>query len=292
VADLLITGASGFLGAHLMLLSLESGIDAVGIVNRHEVPFDCRSVHLDLTDSRALMSFIQSEKPKAVIHTAAISAPDYCELHADEAERVNSTATGLLAMAAFAADAHFTFVSTDLVFDGRRGMYVEEDAPNPLNVYARTKAEAEHYVRAACRDFAVVRPSFLYGVPLADYHSSYSAQVETTLRSGRPLNVFHDQYRSPIPVASFAAACLEISSRRLGGLWHVAGPERVSRAEFARTLAEVAGLDSALLRETSMLDVALPAARPQDVSLNTSKATAVLQTPLPSVRDGLEALYH
>lgn len=274
-----------------MLLARERGLDAVGIVHHHEVHVPGRCVRLDLTDSRALMSLIRTESPQAIIHTAAISAPDYCERHPDEAERVNSTAAGLLAMAAFAADAHLTFVSSDLVFDGRRGMYREEDVPNPINVYARTKAEAEHLVRSACPDFAVVRPSFLYGVPLAGHHSSYSAQLETALRAGRPVKVFHDQYRSPIPVKAFAAACLEISSRRLGGVWHVAGPERVSRADFARTLADVAGLDAGLLEEASMLDVTLPAARPQDVSLDTGKARRALETYLPSVREGLEAIY-
>lgn len=291
MADLLITGASGFLGAHLMLLAAESGIDAVGLVHRHGLPVPGRSVSLDLADTRKVMALVRSERPGAIIHTAAISSPDYCEQHFDEADDVNVTATGVLAMAAFAADAHFTFVSTDLVFDGERGMYVEGDAPNPLNVYARTKAQAEHYVRAASEDFAIVRPSFLYGTPLADHHASYSRQVDTALRAGAIFSVFHDQYRSPVPVGAFAAACLEISVRRLGGIWHVAGPERVSRADFAHTLADVAGLDPTLLRETSMLDVALPAVRPQDVSLDTAKARHGLETVLPSIGDGLRALY-
>jgi dTDP-4-dehydrorhamnose reductase len=103
--------------------------------------------------------------------------------------------------------------------------------------------------------------------------------------------VFHDQYRSPIPVKALAEAVLEISDRRLAGIWHVAGTERASRAQFARLLAEVAGLDPSPLEDVSMDDVRLPARRPRDVSLDVSKALAALKTPLPTLAEGFRALY-
>lgn len=291
MVDLLVTGASGFLGACIMRLAAAAGRDAMGIVNAHSLPVAGRSVRMDLADSRGLMDLIRAERPRAVIHAGALTAPDYCEMHRAEATAVNLTATGALAMAAFAVDAHFVFISTDLVFDGDRGMYTESDAPSPVNHYAHSKAQAEHLVRAACPDFAVVRPSFIYGEPLADHHASFSHALLRNLRDGTPTPVFRDQYRSPVEVSALAAAVLEVSNERMDGIWHIAGPDRVSRADFARMLAKIAGLDPSPLREISMDDVPLPASRPRDASLDTTKAKARLRSPLPAIEQSLQALY-
>lgn len=291
MCEILITGASGFLGANIMRLCAELGRDALGLVHSHELPDDSRTVRLDISDTRAIMALVRSERPRAVIHAAALTSPDYCEAHPEEADTVNVTATGALAMAAFAVDAHLTFVSTDLVFDGKHGMYTELDAPSPINHYARTKAQAEHLVRSASSDFAVARPSFVYGRPLAAHHASFSESIYNSLQNGEPTGVFRDQFRSPIEAGALAAAIMEVSDERLSGIWHVAGPDRVSRYEFARILADVAGLDPGPLRETSMFDVALRAARPPDASLDISKALQRLKTSLPSPRTSLEALY-
>jgi len=287
----LVTGASGFLGAHIMQALSEAGRDALGVVHSHPLPVQGRSVAIDMRDSRALMDLIRSERPVAVIHAGALTSPDYCEAHPEEADAVNVTSTGALAMAAFAVDAQFTFVSTDLVFDGARGMYTEDDPPSPLGHYARTKAQAEHLVRAASPDFAVVRPSFIYGEPLAAHHASFSHSLLASLRDGVKARVFHDQYRSPVPARALAEAILEVSDERLPGVWHLGGPDRASRADFARVLARVAGLDAGLLEEVSMDDVPLAAPRPRDVSLDTSRARARLRTALPGIEDGLRAIY-
>jgi dTDP-4-dehydrorhamnose reductase len=289
--DLLITGASGFLGSHLMRLAAERGRHALGVVHAHAMPAPGRSVQLDLADTKALMALVRAERPAAIIHAGALTAPDYCESHTEEADAVNVSSTGALAMAAFAADAHLTFISTDLVFDGEAGMYTEADPPSPTHHYARTKAQAEHYTRTASPDFAVVRPSFLYGEPLAEHQSSFSRMLMHNLRNGTPTRVFTDQYRSPIAVETLAEAVLEVSDRRLSGIWHVAGPERVSRSRFARLLAEAAGLDASALEDVSMDDIRLPAKRPRDVSLDVSKARELLKTPLPGLADSLRALY-
>jgi dTDP-4-dehydrorhamnose reductase len=291
MCEILVTGASGFLGAHIMRRLAELGRDALGIAHRHEMPAPGRSVVLDMADSRALMALVRAERPQEVLHVGALTSPDYCETHPEEADTVNVTATGALAMAAFAVDAHLTFISTDLVFDGKRGMYTEADPPSPINRYAVTKAQAEHLVRSASADFAIVRPSFIYGHPLAAHHSSFSEALLNNLRGGTPSPVFHDQYRSPIEAGALASAVLEVAERRLSGVWHIAGPDRVSRAQFGRLLAEAAGLDPASLIEVSMDDVSLPAKRPRDVSLDTTKAREHVQCPLPTLRESLTALY-
>lgn len=291
MAEIIITGASGFLGSHLMRLAAQQGRDVLGLVFRHHAPLPGRYERIDLTDSDAVRALVQKESPRAIIHTAAITSPDACEADRGNADALNVTATGLLAMVAFMNDAHLTFISTDLVFNGEDGMYNETDPPNPVNHYGITKAQAEHFVRAASPDFAIVRPSFLYGIPMAEHHQSFSQQLLVQLKQGQSVKVFNDQFRSPIPASALADAVLELSDLRLGGIWHIGGPDRVSRADFARALASVVQLDPALLEEISMDDVALPAARPRDVSLNTEKARHRLQSALPSLTDGFHFLY-
>lgn len=291
MTDYLVTGASGFLGAHIMQHLAARGCNALGLVHRNRLPVAGRSATVDLTHTQTVLDLVRAERPRSIIHVGAITSPDHCETHPHEADAVNVTATGALAMAAFAANAHLTFISTDLVFDGFSGMYTESDPPSPLNHYARTKAQAEHYVRGASTDFAVVRPSFIYGEPLAGQHASFSHTLYLRLRNGEKTRVFHDQYRSPILAPALAAAIVEIADHRHAGVWHVAGPDRVSRADFARALATVAGLDPTPLEEISMDEVPLPAARPRDVSLDTSRARMHLHTVLPSITDGFHRLY-
>lgn len=274
-----------------MRLASAQGRNAVGLVHLHEMPAPGRAIRVDLADSGALMDLVRREKPRAILHAGALTAPDYCESHPAEADAVNVTSTGALAMAAFAADAHLTFISSDLVFNGRSGMYTELDPPDPTHHYARTKAQAEHFVRTASPDFAVVRPSFIYGEPLAGHQSSFSRMLMNSLRAGTPTRVFTDQYRSPIPVTALAAAVLEVSDRALSGVWHLGGPERVSRSEFARLLAKVADVDPSPLEDVSMDEVRLAAPRPRDVSLDVSKALSILRAPLPSPAEALRALY-
>jgi dTDP-4-dehydrorhamnose reductase len=237
---------------------------------------------LDLTDFVAVERRFQADRPRLVIHCAAMSKTLECQANPTQARRNNVEATGHLA--ALAAEADFIFFSTDLVFDGRKGNYVETDAVNPLSVYGETKVEAEAVVAANSRH-AVVRTSLNSGASPSG-QTAYNEQFRAVWAAGKPLKLFHDEYRSPISATATARAIWEFAARPRGGIWHLAGTERLSRLQIGQLLAARhpdlgARVESCSRREYQ------GAPRPEDTSLNSTKIQQHLSFPLPGLTDWL-----
>jgi dTDP-4-dehydrorhamnose reductase len=160
-------------------------------------------------------------------------------------------------------------VSTDLAFDGERGWYEEQDPPSPLSVYGRSKAEAETAVLAhpGC---VVVRVSLLFGCTLSGRNSFFDQQVKS-LRAGRSVTCFEDEWRTPLGLSTAAEALLALARSKIDGLLHVGGPERLSRLEMGQRLARYLGVNPALVVAGRRMDAAAAEARPRDVSLRCGK---------------------
>ena len=165
--------------------------------------------------------------------------------------------------------ARFVFVSTDLVFDGDRGNYRETDPPNPLTVYGRTKADAEKEV-LAFPGTAVARLSLLYG-PCLTGRSSFFDRMVTALRENLPISLFADEWRTPLALPTAAAALASLARSDVTGLRHIGGPERPSRLEMGRQLAEVLGVSGESIVVTGRNDVPADEPRPADTSLDSSR---------------------
>jgi dTDP-4-dehydrorhamnose reductase len=176
-----------------------------------------------------------------------------------------------------------------MVFDGNRGNYSEDDAPEPISYYGYSKRMAEEDVLHAYPDALVVRVALLYGFPVSG-GNSFSSEIFRHLRAGNRIKVFVDQFRCPIWAGNAAAAIVELATKSIRGVLHLAGSERLSRAEFARELARQMDADAQLLEEVSMQTAKWLAPRPKDVSLNTSRARQVLQTPLLDCRNGIKQM--
>jgi dTDP-4-dehydrorhamnose reductase len=205
--------------------------------------------------------------------------PD-CQANPAQARRINVEATARLAALAAEAEAEFIFFSTDLVFDGRKGNYVETDAVNPLSVYAETKVEAEAILATNNRHL-VVRTSLNSGAS-PNGRSAYNEQLRAAWAEGKTLKLFHDEYRSPISAAATARAVWELAANPRGGVWHLAGAERLSRLQIGQLLAArhpelKAQIESASLREFT------GAPRPPDTSLNCAKIQQHLTFRLPAL---------
>jgi len=185
------------------------------------------------------------------------------------AQYVNAQATAILAELAEQAGARFLLVSTDLVFDGEKGWYREEDTPSPLSVYGRTKAAAETPVLSIPRS-VVVRMSLLFGPSLIGRPYFFDDQV-AALREGRPLPLFSDEWRTPLSLATAARALLAIGRSDVRGLLHLGGPERMSRLEMGQRLAVYLGVDASTM--VAALRSSMPAGepRPRDTSLDCSR---------------------
>jgi dTDP-4-dehydrorhamnose reductase len=239
-----VTGATGFLGRQLLRL----------------VP-DASGERVDVRDAGAVEALLERVRPTVVIHTAyRQDGPDAWATTVDGSENV--------ARAAAAVGARLVHLSTDVVFDGRKGApYVEEDEPCPATEYGRAKAEAERCVAEAHPAALLVRTSLIVGGP------GHEPSKHELAARDEAATFYEDELRCPIQVGDLAAALLELAELDLAGPLHVAGPDAVSRHELAELIAR---------RE--LPGVPAPPTRPLDCSLDSSRAQALLRTRLRGVR--------
>jgi len=283
---ILITGASGLLGAYLARATTSRRLDA-SLVGLTLVPEDDpRWLRCDLTDPDSVTRLWERVAPQLVVHAAALTNVDLCERDPALADAVNRRTTELLARHAVTSGARLVYVSTDSVFDGRRGGYAETDEPAPLNVYARTKLEAEREATAA-DDHLVVRTNFFgrstRGHGLAEW-------ILRQLREGNEIVGFSDVVFSPLYCGDFAEFLLDFALGEERGIVHLGGAGSVSKLEFAELVAEAYELDASLVQAGRLEDVSLTAPRPLNTSLLSDRAERALGRPLPSVESGVEAM--
>ena len=263
---ILVTGAGGQLGAYLLRELAETEHEMVAWRGRKDV---------DLTSPEITDTFIAAA-PDAVIHAAAMSRPADAAAKPKVANEINNLATGIMAHLADRTGARFVFVSTDMIFDGEHAPYTETGGllPNP-QVYGRTKLKGEAQT-CACYG-TILRVSLLYGPSLNGKANFFDQQV-AALRDGRPVKLFHDEWRTPLDYRSAARALItlaEAEPKRVeqwpGDVYHLGGPERMSRVEFGRRLARYLGVSDACVEEVSRLSVQGDEPRPRDLSLDSSK---------------------
>jgi dTDP-4-dehydrorhamnose reductase len=246
-------------------------------------------LHLvDITRTDTLVQAFHQARPTAVIHTAALASVAACHQDPARAERTNAEAARVLAELAREAKVRFIHTSTDLVFDGEKGWYREEDAPAPLSQYGRSKQQAEPAVLAA--EGVVVRLSLLYGPTLIDRPYFFDEQL-MALRERRPITLFQDEWRTPLSLAAAARALLALLDSDFIGLIHLGGPERLSRLEMGQRLAAAFGLDASVLVAKARTSAPTPEPRPRDTSLDCSRWRSLFPSfPLPGWNESLAEL--
>jgi dTDP-4-dehydrorhamnose reductase len=270
-----ITGAGGLIGSHLARSApLFAPGWRVAALTREQ---------LELTDFEAVTRAYSSQQPSLVIHCAALSRSAACEANAALAELMNVSVTRQLCELAGAIP--FFFFSTDLVFDGRQGNYVETDPPNPLSVYAGTKAKAEQIVLKNPRH-TVIRTSLNTGASPAG-NRSFTEAMRRAWERGETLKLFTDEYRTPIPAVVTAQAIWELVQRNQPGLYHLAGGERLSRWEIGQLVSKRWPDLRAKMERASIKDFTGPL-RPADTSLDCAKIQALLSFRLPALSQWLQ----
>jgi len=220
-----VTGAGGLIGNYLVRTAAQ-------FAPQYEVIPLLRG-DLDSTDFAAVEKRFAVEQPALVIHCAAISRAAECAADPVGARKLNVDSAAHLA--ALAEKCGFIFFSSDLVFDGERGKYIESDAPNPLNFYAETKVTAEGIVLSNPRH-TVVRVGLNSGQSLTG-RRSFNEEMAVIWRGGGSIKLFIDEFRCPIPAAVTARAVWELAAMGGGGVYHLAGSERLSRVEIGRIVA-------------------------------------------------------
>lgn len=266
----LLTGASGQLGAYLLEELRAAGHELIAWSGtesgtRSGLPL----VPIDLADARATARALDAADPALIVHAAAISSAEAVRRDPDRANAINVEATGRLADWSARHERRIVYTSTDLVFDGSRPWWREEDAARPVLAYGRTKLAGERPVLAAPRGL-VARVALLYG-PSRSGRESYLDRTIAALRRGEPQSFFDDEYRTPLDLATAAAILARLAESELTGLIHVAGLERVSRFDLIRRIVLALGLDPLAVRPNHQADAPGPEPRPADVSLETER---------------------
>lgn len=280
-----VTGISGLLGLNVALAARHR-FEVAGCYRTHPVAADgIDAVAADARDPDAMARVLDRTRPDVVLHTVGLSSVDGCEDDPALAFEVNVTAAREVARLARARAMRLIHISTDHLSDGGKPDRDEADALAPLNVYAKTKAEAEQAVLGEHPDALVVRTNF-YGWGTS-VRTSFSDWILAGLADGRTLTMFDDVYFTPILVNDLADALWALVAGEARGILNVAGGERVSKYEFARLGAEVFALPVTGLRAVKADTMALKAPRPHDMSLSMRRVEGTLGRRMPTVRDGL-----
>jgi dTDP-4-dehydrorhamnose reductase len=282
---LLITGASGLVGARLVEAASRDGHEVVELYNQHQMS-GLNALKIDIRNRNEVEEIVTRTLPDVIVHLASITDVDLCEREPELAGSVNANATRVLARECFNSGGHFVYVSTDYVFDGKRGNYSEIDQPNPVNTYGRSKLLGEEFTRTISSKFCIVRTSVVYGWGRSS-RLNFATWVFSELKSRRQVKVINDQYCSPTLNSHLAKMLLEVAERRVPGTIHLAGVTRLSRYEFAREIATQFNMDMKLVVPTEAKSSAWFAERPLDSSLNVDKAQKLLVSKPADIKSAL-----
>jgi dTDP-4-dehydrorhamnose reductase len=259
---ILVTGARGQLGHEL-----------IEVLATHEL--HGRDHHaFDITDRQAVVKTVEQVRPSWLINAAAYNDVDAAEGASELAFAVNASGPGYLAEAAARAGAEMIHISTDYVFDGRKGTpYTELDRADPLSVYGRSKYEGELQVQSAHPSACVLRTAWLYGA----YGKNFVKAIRAAAEHGGPLKVVADQVGSPTWTRHRAQAIGELIQAPARGLFHVANGGSCTRFEFARAIVQ----GRVAIQPISASDAARPAQRPANSALASDRWLAAGFRPLP-----------
>ena len=280
----LITGGSGLLGGKVAEMAQARG-DEVFSGYAHNAPGFGRAVKFDLLDGTAISETIMRIKPEIIIHSAALTDVDRCERERELAYKINVEGTRMVSEASKRVGSFLIYISTDYVFDGSRGMYREDDSPHPLSYYGRTKLQGEEFC-----DGCIARSCVIYGSSPASGKVNFALWIINSLKANQPIHVVTDQFITPTLNSNLAAMVLEAGERHLYGTYHLAGASRISRYDFARTVARMLDLDLSLISPCRMEDMNWEAKRPRDSSLDTSKAAKLLKEKPLSMEQAMQKL--
>lgn len=290
---ILVTGSNGLLGQKLTALLRDHPAYRLIATSKGPDRYPLREGYtykeLDIRDENQVKEVIASSQPDAIIHTAAMTNVDACEKDPEGCRLLNVDATAYLVEAAREAGAYFLHLSTDFIFDGENGPYREEDSPNPLSNYGRSKLESEQLVQAMPRGtWAILRTIIVYGVVADMSRSNIVLWAKGALEKKQPLNVVNDQFRMPTLAEDLAAACVLAVEKRAEGIFHISGPDYMSILEIVQRVARFFQLDQSLITPISAKTLDQAAERPPKTGFILDKARNELAYRPHSFEEGLE----
>ncbi len=291
---ILLTGSNGLLGQKLVdLLTQTADVDLIATArgdNRSPYTAGYSYQPMDITDRQQVMEVICSTRPDVVIHTAAMTDVDKCELQKDDCWAQNVTATESLVEACRETGAFLVHVSTDFIFDGTAGPYDETAEGNPISFYGWSKLAAESVVRHSGISWAIARTVLVYGIAHDMSRSNIILWVKKSLEDGKNIKVVTDQWRSPTLAEDLAKGCYLIADQRAEGIFNISGKEVLTPYDMAIKTADYFGLDKSLIAQADGSTFKQTARRPPRTGFVLDKARTVLGYDPHSFEEGIAVL--
>lgn len=244
---------------------------------------------VDLLERDVLLDTLSQIVPDVIVHTAAMTNVDACELHQEECDQMNIEVVANILEYCDKKDVYLVHLSTDFIFDGEKGtIYKEEDEAHPVNHYGSSKWKSELMIRESNVTHAILRTILVYGLVDGNDRSNIVLWVKNSLENKKEIHVVTDQLRMPTYAEDLAEACWLAVEKRAKGVFNVSSNQLMSIYEIALAVADAFGLDKKLINPVRTNALSLPANRPLSTGFDLNKSINEINLPSYSFVDRLQ----
>ena len=287
-----ITGSNGLLGQSLLNLLLKEKdkykVYGFSKGDNRSGRSDFNYLSLDITNKDKLIEQIQTINPNYIINTAAMTQVDACENNKTECDILNVEVVKWLSEICKKINAHLIHISTDFIFDGKKGWYTEIDEPNPLSYYGLSKLKSEQVLKKSTINYTILRTILVYGKVFDMSRSNIVLWVKESLENKQEITIVDDQYRTPTYVEDLAMACKISIDKNATGVFNIASSELLSIYEIAKQIAEVFNLDDSYIKPISTSTLNQSANRPVKTGFDLTKTNRELKFYPKTFKDDLQ----
>tara|TARA_Y100000816_G_C26101736_1_gene584145 strand:+ start:2066 stop:2983 length:918 start_codon:yes stop_codon:yes gene_type:complete len=288
---IVILGASGLLGSNLCI-SLKSKYDIYPIINKKKIHFrNLKTKHLNLNKTSEIFNYLKSVRPDFLINCVAISNVEKCEINKKKTFIINSKLPEIIARICKKLSIHYTFISSDHLYAGKKKYYTENDKVHPLNIYSRSKILAENKILKVSKNFLIIRTNFFGFGP--SFRNSFLDGIIKNLEGGRDTTLFSDVFYTPIYVRRLIRVIGILIENKKYGIFNVSGNKRLTKYEFGIKIAKKFKFNKKLIKKLYLKETLKKVLRPKDMSLSNLKVKKILnKNNLFDLSNGISQLYN
>lgn len=286
---ILLTGGSGLLALNWAMQAREK-FDVVLGTHQKDISIPgVQSCRIHMETPREFSADLSRIRPDLVIHCAGLANVEVCEADPAFAHHVNVDLSVNVANSCKEQGSRLVYISTDHLFSGRQPMVTEEEKPDPVNVYGKTKWEGEQRILAISDQHLAIRTNFYGWGP--SYRQSFSDMIIHSIRNGKEVKLFDDFFYTPILIEELAQSVMDLTAMGATGIFNVSGDERISKHQFGEWLVQQFVLDSSLIKVSRFSERHDLVQRPSDLSLSNQKLVSFLNRPVGDIRSNIARLF-